>query len=71
MLLQTKKLPGKIAVLVTDDNPAYRKILCKFLDSDERIEIVGQAGNGREAVKKALSLQPDVILMDMVMPVLN
>ena len=61
----------KIAVLLVDDNPTYRASLCTFFESDERIEIVGQAGDGREAVKKALVLKPDVILMDIAMPVLN
>lgn len=71
MPLPTKKPSGKITVLVTDDSPTYRKSLCMLLKLDERIEIVGQAGSGREGVKKALALQPDVILMDIAMPLLN
>lgn len=71
MPLHAKKSAGKITVLLTDDSSIYRESLCMFLESDERIEIVGQAANGREAVKKASALGPDVILMDVGMPLLN
>jgi len=58
-----------IRVLIVDDHTVVRKGL-KALLSDEKygIEVVGEAGNGDEAVQKAKQLQPDVILMDLVMP---
>ncbi len=39
-----------------------------LLDTDPSIQVVGEAGNGKEAVQKAIELQPDVVLMDLVMP---
>ena len=48
-----------------------RQGLCLLLNGDGRIKIVGEARNGREAVKLAQRLRPDVILMDIAMPVLN
>jgi two-component system, NarL family, nitrate/nitrite response regulator NarL len=61
----------KITVLLADDNAAVRKGLCVLLKAAGQLEVVGQARNGREAVRMAQTLQPDVILMDIAMPVLN
>jgi DNA-binding NarL/FixJ family response regulator len=61
----------KITVLLADDSAVVRKALCALLKTEGRLEVVGQARNGREAVKMAQALQPDVILMDIAMPVLN
>jgi DNA-binding NarL/FixJ family response regulator len=63
--------PKKITVLLADDNAAVRKSLCVLLKAEDKLEVVGQARNGREAVKMAQALRPDVILMDIAMPVLN
>ncbi len=48
-----------------------RRGLCTLLETDGHFKVVGQAENGQEAVKKAQTLRPDVILMDIAMPVLN
>jgi DNA-binding NarL/FixJ family response regulator len=56
---------------LTDDHAVVRRGLRKVLDADPRIKVVGEAQNGREAVKMAHRLKPDVILMDIAMPVLN
>lgn len=61
----------KISVLLAEDHAIVRQGLCVLLDADGHIRIVGQARNGREAVKLAATLQPDVILMDIAMPELN
>jgi two-component system chemotaxis response regulator CheB len=58
-----------IRVLIVDDSAAFRAALALALDSDEQIEVVGQAGNGTEAIALAEKLRPDVITMDVVMPV--
>jgi NarL family two-component system response regulator LiaR len=60
---------SKIKVLIVDDHNVVRKGLAALL-SDERyaIEVVGEAGDGEEAVQKSQQLEPDVILMDLVMP---
>ncbi|MFQ5614457.1 MAG: response regulator transcription factor, partial [Anaerolineae bacterium] len=57
-----------IRVLVSDDHAVVRKGLQAMLAAVPDIEVVGEAENGREAVERARHLQPDVILMDLVMP---
>lgn len=61
----------KIRVLVVDDQEIIRHGLELILRSQPDMDVVGQAGNGEEAVQRALALQPHVILMDIVMPKLN
>jgi DNA-binding NarL/FixJ family response regulator len=55
-------------VLLVDDQTLFRVGLAGLLSDDARIEIVGQASNGAEAVELAASLKPDVVLMDLQMP---
>ena len=57
-----------VRVLIADDQTLFRVGLARLLEGDPRVEIVGQAGDGAEAVKLAGSLQPDVVLMDLKMP---
>lgn len=57
-----------IRVLIADDQVMIRDGLAALLSSDPQIEVVGQAGNGREAVRMARELDPDVIIMDIRMP---
>jgi DNA-binding NarL/FixJ family response regulator len=58
-------------VLIADDQTLFRSGLARLLDSDERVTVVGQAMDGLEAVKTALALKPDVVLMDIKMPNLD
>jgi NarL family two-component system response regulator LiaR len=55
-------------VLIVDDHIVVRRGIQMFLDTDPLIQIAGEAENGRDAIRKAKALQPDVILMDLVMP---
>ena len=57
-----------VRVLIADDQTLFRVGLARLLEEDPRVEIVGQAGDGAEAVKLAGSVMPDVILMDLKMP---
>jgi NarL family two-component system response regulator LiaR len=57
-----------IRVLVVDDQVIVREGICLLLDQIEGIEVVGEAGDGQEGVAQAEILNPDVILMDLVMP---
>lgn len=57
-----------IRVLIADDQVMIRDGLAALLSSDPEIEVIGQAGNGREAVEMARRLDPDVIVMDIRMP---
>jgi DNA-binding NarL/FixJ family response regulator len=60
-----------IRVLLADDQALFREGLNTLLSVHKDIEVAGQASNGQEAVDLALKIRPDVILMDMQMPVLN
>jgi len=60
-----------VRVLVVDDQPLFREGLCSLLAADERVQVVGQAGNGRQCLEKVPLLHPDVVLMDLRMPELD
>jgi len=55
-------------VLVVDDAPFIREIVKHIIANEEGLELIGEASNGEEAIEKAKELVPDVILMDIVMP---
>ena len=61
----------KIKVLIVDDSALVRKIISDVLESDPMIEVVGTANNGKTAVFKNQTLNPDVITMDIEMPIMN
>jgi DNA-binding NarL/FixJ family response regulator len=60
-----------IRVLVADDHPVVQHGLCTMLELEDDIDVIGRAADGGEAVSQALSLQPDVILLDVQMPVMD
>lgn len=61
----------KIKVVVADDHTIVRKGLCAILVGESEIEVVGEAEDGREAIRKVEQLQPDVVVLDITMPILN
>jgi DNA-binding NarL/FixJ family response regulator len=65
------KKPKPLRVLIADDHRLFAEALEAILAADDRIEVVGQAGDGGEAVKLARTLDPDLVLMDVSMPVLD
>lgn len=60
-----------IRVLIVDDHSVVRQGLRMFLALDHEIEVVGEAANGREALDVVNSIKPDVVLMDLLMPVMD
>ena len=60
-----------IRTLITDDHKVVRRGLRGFLELDSELEVVGEASNGEEAVALARRLKPDVVLMDLLMPVMD
>ena len=65
------KKPKPLRVLIADDHRLFAEALEAILAADERIEVVGQAGDGSEAVELARKLEPGLVLMDVSMPVLD
>ncbi|MCP4126596.1 MAG: chemotaxis response regulator protein-glutamate methylesterase [Gammaproteobacteria bacterium] len=61
----------KIRVLVVDDSGFFRRHISKLLSTDEQIEVIGTAGDGMAGVEAAKKLKPDVITMDVEMPVMD
>jgi DNA-binding NarL/FixJ family response regulator len=60
-----------IRVLLADDHQIVRQGLRALLENDPEVKVVGEAADGRQAVEQAISLEPDVVVLDVVMPRLN
>ena len=60
-----------VRVLVVDDQALFREALVTLLGARPEVEVVGEAGDGQQALERAAALQPDVVLMDLHMPVLD
>ena len=58
----------KLRVLIVDDMAAMRTLIKHFLRLHDSVQVVGEASNGEDAIKKAQEMQPDVIVLDMSMP---
>jgi len=63
--------PKRLRVLIADDHRLFAEALEAILAGDDRIEVVGRAGDGEEAVELARRLHPHVVLMDVSMPLLD
>jgi DNA-binding NarL/FixJ family response regulator len=63
--------PDRARILVADDHEAIRKGVCAILGTRLDIEVCGEAANGQEAIAQAHALKPDLIILDITMPVLN
>lgn len=58
-------------VLVVDDSGFFRRRVTEILENDTHLEVIGAATNGKEAVEKVAELKPDVVTMDIEMPVMD
>ena len=59
---------NKYQVLLVDDNPVVRQIVRQILEKESAIKICGEAEDGMEALERAKSLQPDIVILDLSMP---
>lgn len=64
-------MTDKLKILIAEDHETVRDGLKLIVESQDDMEVVGEAGDGREAIRLAEELKPDIILMDVSMPVLN
>ena len=69
--LLDKEVSKRIRVLVVDDHAVVRDGIRAVLALQRDMQVIGEASDGKEAVEKAIELMPDVVLMDIVMPVMN
>jgi DNA-binding NarL/FixJ family response regulator len=67
----TAGVPNPIRVLIVDDEPLFIEMVQALVDVEEGIEVAGKARDGKQAVQLARTLRPDVIVMDISMPVLG
>jgi len=61
----------KITIMLADDHVVVRESIRKFLEEEEKFQVVGEVGDGQSAVQMAVNLQPKVVIMDIEMPGLN
>jgi len=64
-------MPSAISVLLVDDHALLRKSLHRMLDDDPELAVIGEASNGAEAVELARELAPQVVVMDLAMPLMD
>lgn len=62
---------GRLRIMIVDDNPVVRSGLAALLATDAEIEVVAEAGDGRRAVEAAHRLRPDLVLLDVWMPLMD
>jgi DNA-binding NarL/FixJ family response regulator len=68
---ETDKLKPTPTLLICDDNPNIRYLLRAYVENRTPFDVCGEAAHGREAIEKAKELQPDLILLDLSMPVMT
>src|SRR5947209_3198140 len=70
-IMRSKKKATKLRLIVADDHRLVRAGLCSLLSSSSSVEIVAEAGDGREVIRQIRRHRPDIVIMDIGMPNLN
>ncbi len=60
-----------IRTLVVDDTPDVLNVICAFLDMEDRVDLIGRATDGSEALEAVATLRPDLVVMDVQMPIMD
>jgi two-component system, NarL family, nitrate/nitrite response regulator NarL len=68
---QPPRSTGPIRILLVDDQPLFRRAIATLIGEQDDLEVIGEAVNGLDAVEKAHALTPDLVVMDIEMPVMN
>ncbi len=71
MGIESRRTPARIRTLIVDDSPVMCRILREMLETDEAVEVVGTAGNGEAALQMIADTEPDLITLDVNMPVMG
>jgi two-component system, LytTR family, response regulator len=69
--MKSKADPAELKTLIVDDEPIARRVLEEELESIPGVRVVGEAGDGKEALRKIAKLRPDVVFLDLQMPVMS
>jgi two-component system, NarL family, nitrate/nitrite response regulator NarL len=69
--IRVEQLARKVRVLIADDHPVIRRIVRSTLQAHPHFEVCGEVENGLEAIQEATALKPDVVVLNISMPVLN
>ena len=64
-------MKNKITILIADDNPEFAKTLTNYIERDEELEVIAVARDGKQAVEMILNTEPDIALLDVIMPHLD
>ena len=64
-------MKNKITILIADDNPEFAKTLTNYIERDEELEVIAVARDGKQAIEMILNTEPDIALLDVIMPHLD
>ncbi|HKX82786.1 MAG TPA: response regulator transcription factor, partial [Pyrinomonadaceae bacterium] len=64
-------MSSEISIVIADDHPIVRKGLCQIIEADARLKVLGEAGDGEEAVRLIEELKPEIAVLDVDMPKLD
>jgi DNA-binding NarL/FixJ family response regulator len=71
LALSSEKKDSSIRIVIADDTPSLRDSLVRLINRHPDLEVVGQAANGKEALQHVEGAEPDILLLDIEMPVMN